>query len=272
MIFSTSKKVLAFSIIFLLGFTAVSNAQQDSSFTANSTPKTFGGRTQYRTWSVGFNVGSTAPSTLAGGVKDYANGDLNLGYGLSIRKQLAHSFGLEFGFGAGKLSGSTGIGGNLAFETKLAYTTSLSGVVNVANIDFLKRENAVNFLVKAGYGIAGYSYKITNSVNVATNYEGTYGASGTKKYAQDKFIPVGVGAKFKVSNRVNFDLGYTMNFINTDNVDGTVAPGNDNWSYTSAGLEFSLGAKNKPNLDSVNPVALMYDELKDPALRKELDA
>jgi hypothetical protein len=28
MIFSTSKKVLAFSIIFLLGFTAVSNAQK----------------------------------------------------------------------------------------------------------------------------------------------------------------------------------------------------------------------------------------------------
>lgn len=272
MIFSTSKKVIALTMIMVLGFTAVSNAQQDSSFTANSTPKIFGGRTQYRTWSVGFNVGSTAPSTLAGGVKDYAEGDLNLGYGLSVRKQLAHSFGLEFGLGAAKLSGSNGIGGNLAYETKLAYTASLSGVVNVATVDFLKRENAVNFLVKAGYGIAGYSYKITNALNVATNYQGTYGASGTKKYAQDKFIPVGVGAKFKVSNRVNFDLGYTMNFINTDNVDGTVAPGNDSWSYTSAGLEFSLGAKNKPNLDWVNPIALMYDELKDPALRKELEA
>jgi OOP family OmpA-OmpF porin len=229
MIFSTSKKVVALSMIMFLGLTTVSTAQETAT---SSVPKTFGGRTQYRTWSVGFNVGSTAPSTLAGGVKDYANGDLNLGYGLSIRKQLAHSFGLEFGFGAGKLSGSTGIGGNLAFETKLAYTTSLSGVVNVATVDFLKRENAVNFLVKAGYGIAGYSYKITNALNVATDFQGTYGASGTKKYAQDKFIPVGVGAKFKVSNRVNFDLGYTMNFINTDNVDGTVAPGNDNWSYT----------------------------------------
>jgi OOP family OmpA-OmpF porin len=33
-----------------------------------------------------------------------------------------------------------------------------------------------------------------------------------------------------------------------------------------------LGSSAKPNLDWVNPVALMYDELKDPSLRQEVEA
>lgn len=269
--YSTCKKFVAFSMFILLGFTAVSNAQESASKTS-STPKIFGGRAQYRTWSLGVSAGVLSPNTLAGGVKDYAEDDYNFGFGLSLRKQLAHSFGVELGFNSGKISGSNGIGGNLAYETKLAYTTSISGVVNVATVDFLKKENSVNFLLKAGYGIAGYSYKTTSALNVATDYKGTYGVNGDKTYANDKFIPVGVGAKFKVSERVNFDLGYTMNFIDTDDFDGTVAPGNDKWSYTYAGLEISLGAKTRPNLDWVNPLVVMYDELKDPELRRELNA
>ena len=90
----------------------------------------------------------------------------------------------------------------------------------------------------------------------------------------EAYIPVGMGAKFKVSERVNFDLGYTMNFVDGDFLDGAKGKGysRDKWSYASAGVEFSLGSTAKPSLDWVNPVALMYDELKDPTLRNEVDA
>jgi OOP family OmpA-OmpF porin len=69
-------------------------------------------------------------------------------------------------------------------------------------------------------------------------------------------------------------LGYNIYFYDGDGLDGTIAgvTQNDKFGYLYTGLEFSLGAKTKPNLDWVNPIALMYDELKDPSLRKELDA
>ena len=66
-----------------------------------------------------------------------------------------------------------------------------------------------------------------------------------------------------------------MNFLDGDNFDGYLwlnQATKDKWSYGYAGLEFSLGSSAKPNLDWVNPIALMYDELKDPTLRQEVEA
>ena len=62
--------------------------------------------------------------------------------------------------------------------------------------------------------------------------------------------------------------------MDADDLDGTKGKGysKDKWSYASAGVEFSLGSSAKSNLDWVNPLAMMYDELKDPTLRQEVDA
>lgn len=265
MIFSTSKKVIALSIVILLGLTAVSTAQESAT---SSTPKTFGGRTQYRTWSVGFNAGSLSPRVLTVMENDYSNNDLNFGYGVSLRKQLSTNFGLEFGFLGGKLSADNSTGNsasntNKSFETNLNWSTSFMGVIKLLNVDFLKRENNLSLLLKAGYGWTG-----TKSV-VVTNTN----ASISSKIPHQSFVPVGVSTKFKVSNAVNFDLGYNVYFYDGDGLDGTIAgvTQNDKFGYLYTGLEFSLGAKTKPNLDWVNPLALMYDELKDPALRKEVE-
>ena len=65
-----------------------------------------------------------------------------------------------------------------------------------------------------------------------------------------------------------------MTFVDGDNFDALYAKATtkDKWSYGYGGLEFTLGGKGKPNLDWVNPVALMYDELYDAALRQEVEA
>ena len=276
--YSTIKKAVVFSLVAVLGLTGISNAQDAASSSASSSAKVFGGRGQYRTWSLGLNAGVLAPMVLTGGTNDFNKMNLELGYGLSLRKQLGHAFGLQFDAVRGELSGeqdATKNGGTFipagapsAFETDLAYALSLSGVVNVATVDFLKRENNVNFTVKAGYGVVGFAPRVPN------DWKGKSGDNRDEKYVQEIFIPVGVGAKFKVSERVNFDLGYTMNFLDGDNLDGYYGKPRspDKWSYTSAGLEFSLGSTAKPNLDWVNPLALMYDELKDPTLRQEVEA
>jgi OOP family OmpA-OmpF porin len=273
--YSTIKKALVFSLVALLALGEVSLAQTATS----SSAKVFGGRSQYRTWNLGINAGVMAPVVAIGGTNDFSNWSPSLGYGATIRKQLGHAFGIEGAFQAGKLTydndGATinlGLGSRTDGVTQISSALSLMAVANVATFDFLKRENAINFIVKAGIGATAYHWDEINPN--ATPAANSYGPNRDRKNIRNQFVPVGAAVKFKVSERVNFDLGYTMNFLDDDNLDGTKGKGfsKDKWSYASAGLEFSLGSAAKPNLDWVNPLALMYDELKDPTLRQEVEA
>ena len=262
--YSTIKKVVACSIVAIMGGTA-SYAQDTTMTTTSTAAKVFNGRGQYRTWSIGVNAGALAPISVVSGANDFNQWDLNLGYGLTIRKQLGHAFGLEAGFLRGKFSGSNDPAEGpvstapTAFETDLDWSGSLTGVVNVATVDFLRRENNVNFYAKGGAGIMGYTINLTPGGDLGDRRE--------------LFFPVGAGVKFKLSDRVALDLGYTASFMDADNLDGTWARNDmDSWSYGYGGLDFSLGSAAKPSLEWVNPVALMYDELKDPTLRQEVEA
>lgn len=276
--YSTLKKGVVASLVAVMGVTSLANAQDAPATTSSA--KVFGGRAQYRTWSFGINGGVLAPVVVTGGSNDFTNWDVNLGYGISLRKQLGHAFGLEGNIFRGKLSGTNkdAVGGvaNGAkeFETDIQYAADIRGVVNVATVDFLRRENSVNFFVTAGYGLMAYNPKLTLANGTVVDTKGSYGEDRDNDYIKEAYIPVGAGIKFKVSDRVSFNLAYTMNFVDGDNVDRVYAKGvsKDKYSYTSAGLEFSLGSKAKPNLDWVNPVAMMYDELKDPSLRQEVEA
>lgn len=280
--YSTLKKSLAVSLVALTGLASVAVAQ-DAPATTSST-KVFGGRGQYRTWSIGVNGGVLAPVIAIGGSNDFNKWDVNLGYGLNIRKQLGHSFALELNGLRGKVSGSNDPARVTAstareFETELQYAVDLRGVINVGSIDFLRRENSVGFFVTAGGGYLAYAPKVTYSNGSVVDWKGkSTGPAGDKHEAKDYvkgfYIPVGAGVKFKVSERVNFNLGYTMNFVDADNFDGIYANGTtkDKFSYGYAGLEFSLGSSAKPSLEWSNPLATMYDELKDPTLRQEVEA
>jgi OOP family OmpA-OmpF porin len=277
--YSTLKKGVVASLVALMGVTSLANAQDAPATTSSA--KVFGGRAQYRTWSLGINAGVLAPAVVTGGSDDFTNWQVNLGYGISLRKQLGHAFGLEGNIFRGKLeatnANATGgvLNGTTKFETDIQYAADLRGVVNVATVDFLRRENSVNFFVTAGYGLIAYDPTLYLSNGSVINNSGKYGGSGgTNDYIKAAYIPVGAGIKFKVSDRVSFNLAYTMNFVDADQVDGLYAGGTskDKFSYGNAGLEFSLGSKAKPNLDWVNPIAMMYDELKDPTLRQEVEA
>ncbi|HEY0896851.1 MAG TPA: OmpA family protein [Sphingobacteriaceae bacterium] len=265
--YSTIRKVVACSLVAVLGVTAsyAQDTTMTTTTTTSSSAKVFGGRAQYRTWSIGVNAGVLAPISIISGANDFNDWDMNLGYGLTIRKQLGHAFGLEGAFLRGKVSGANDPGEGpintpaTSFETDLDWSAALTGVVNVATADFLRRENNVNFFLKAGAGIVGYN------INVVPG-----GDQGDRK---ELFFPVGVGVKFKLSDRVALDLGYTSSFMDADNLDGTWARNDlDTWSYGYGGLDFSLGSSAKPSLEWVNPVAVMYDDLKDPTLRQEVEA
>ncbi|MGK6352611.1 OmpA family protein [Parapedobacter sp. DT-150] len=299
--YSTIKTAVACSLVAALGLTETAQAQE---------PTVFGGRSQYRTWSIGVNGGFTTPSVLIGGSNAF-NQKVGFGgyklreyYGVTVRKQFSSWFGLEGAINRGRIFtyNNNGVGhaylfdalngapaapagGYQSAETSVQYAASLNGVFQLATIDFLRRENSVNFYASVGYGLMAFNpVGYTDAEGSAGEWDnkGQWGEefnadrelTADRDFKREAYIPVGVGMKFKLSDRVALNLGYTMNFVDDKALFGPVVDraANDKFSYTYAGLEFSLGSSSKPDLTWHNPVSTLYDELKDPSLRNELEA
>lgn len=290
--YSTIKKTaVAASLVAALGFAETAQAQ---------TPTVFGGRSQYRTWSIGVQGGITTPGAITGGSNPfgqkvgYFQNKVGEYYGLTVRKQFSHLFGLELEGNRGKIktynhdvSGPAieNSRGATSAEVDVNWAASLNGVFQLGTIDFLRRENAVNFYAKVGLGVLA-SNPVQYSGNdfsgsVVYDQKGNWGeeifgdreATGDKDYKLSGFIPVGVGVKFKLSEVVALNLGYTMNFTDDNLLYGPARTDyKGKFSQVYGGLEFTLGSRDKESLTFTNPVATLYDELKDPSLRNEVEA
>ena len=217
---------------------------------------------QFSTWSIGVNAGILSPISPLGGKNDFSNWKSDLGYGLYVKKQFTPYFSLRLDGIRGKLkadnskayeSGLTVTGGNSAFETNLSYAGSLNAEVNLFNIDLFRKQDALQLYVSGGAGLSGYKPKVAGAGSTTlTDYAGG-------KTIKELIIPVGLGAKIKLSDKINFDLGWSLYFVDGDNLDGTYRHNNnDKFNYAHAGLEFALG-KGK-QLAFYNPVAASYDE------------
>ncbi|GGH31226.1 hypothetical protein GCM10011418_43860 [Sphingobacterium alkalisoli] len=292
--YSTIKKTaVAASLVAALGFAETAQAQ---------TPTVFGGRSQYRTWSIGLQGGITTPNVLVGGSNNFGQkvglfqNKVGEYYGLTIRKQFSHLFGIELEGNRGRVktynhevsgpaieSTAWGIDARSA-ETEINWAGSLNGVFQLGTVDFMRRENAVNFYAKVGLGVlANNPVQYTNNdfTGAEVDNKGSWGEEifgdrepvGDRDFKLAAYVPVGVGVKFKLSEVVALNLGYTMNFTDDNLLYG---PGRSDvkgkFSNLYGGLEFTLGSRDKENLTFTNPVATLYDELKDPSLRNEVEA
>lgn len=290
--YSTIKKTaVAASLVAALGFAETAQAQ---------TPTVFGGRSQYRTWSIGVQGGITTPNTILGGSNPfgqkvgYFQNKVGEYYGLTVRKQFSHLFGLELEGNRGKIktynhdvSGpalENSLGATSA-ETSVNWAASLNGVFQLGTVDFMRRENAVNFYAKVGLGVMAHNpVQFANNDFTGSevyNNEGRWGeelfgdreATGDKDNRLTGYIPVGVGVKFKLSEVVALNLGYTMNFTDDNLLYGPARTDyKGKFSNVYGGLEFTLGSRDKESLTFTNPVSTLYDELKDPSLRNEVEA
>ncbi|PJJ80143.1 OmpA family protein [Mucilaginibacter auburnensis] len=276
--YSTLKKTVAFSFASLLVAGAV-NAQTTATGSTTSNAKMFGGTGQFRTWSIGINGGVTSPMLFTGGSSDFNGNKISLGYGISVRKQLSYAFSLEASVTGGKVQGNSGsapfVGDGVTGNRFVSFSTDffqygINGVINIANINFLKRERGIIFYGKAGWNLINYKPTMVA-------YNPPAGTPLNQEYPNrvtELVLPIGVGTKFRLSDVVALNVGYTQNFIDGDNFDAVRRsyPTKDRYAYGYAGLEFTLGSKDKPALEFTNPVALMYDELYDAALRREVEA
>jgi len=266
--------LILLSIIYMPFARAQNGTNQPPDSVKAKTYKIFGGNKQYNTWSIGVNIGATSPTIQTGGGSDFRGNVVSLGYGISVRDQLAHSFGLQFDLNGGQVSGAAGK--SQAFVTNPAglqyasYVTNfwqetISGVINVGTVNYLRRKSSITFYINAGIGLDNYKPILT-----------AYPTGALFKYpntVSNLVVPLGGGIKFRVTDNLAINVGYTENFVDGDNLDGVYAGiTNDHYSYGYAGAVFGLGPKAKANLDWVNPVAKMYDELYDKEMRMEVEA
>lgn len=233
-----------------------------------STPEPFA-KSAYRTWSFGVIGGVMTPSVVTGGKNDFSNSELGAGYGGYLKKQLTHNFGLQGDFFRGTLKADNTTGTPptatpfKSFETEIKWGGTLSAVYNIASFNIISRQSFVTPYISAGAGLMGYRPTTTSQANVEANLN-------DGENIHELVVPVAAGLKFMVARGVNIDLGYKMNFVDGDNLDGyNRGVANDKFSYGYAGLEFALGNKAKPQLAFANPAAILeknyvakYDALK----------
>jgi len=215
----------------------------------------------FRTWSIGVNVGVLTPYNIIQDKRsmDFTSPNGQLGYSAYIKKQILPSFGLQANFTAGKLSGdhaqpnAVGYAPYNGYSTKLNYAIDLSGNFTLANINWRHKQGFIQPYLTLGGGIMGYKPTVT--------IRGGGGGAVTADQIHEFYIPAGAGLKFNLSPGINLDLGYQINFVNSDNIDGyNHGSGNDRFSYAHVGLEFALGSRSKPQLASHNPVNSMRTE------------
>ncbi len=199
----------------------------------------------YRTWSVGIHGGTMSQANLFELGRDYEGLVYNFAYGAYIKKQFLPSLAAQLEYVGGAIQGHQGAD---QFQTLLPWSASLTAQFTLGNTNWRYKDALVKPYLNLGLGMM--SYKPWTYVDeVETQYSATDGM----------FIPVILGAKIRVTNGINVDLGYRMNFARTYGLDGISTEKRDVFSYTHLGLEVAIGKRSKPYLGNTNPVAELYD-------------
>jgi OmpA-OmpF porin, OOP family len=228
----------------------------------NNYVKPFSGSSAFRTWSIGVNAGIMSTNTIftSNDRLGFRSPSGELGYGAYIKDQILPSFGIQGDFMAGKLSGTepqgSGAGTFNEFDTKLHYAFSLSGNFTLANINWHYNHFGIQPYITAGVGTMNYTPVLTLNDGTTQNFK-----TDNNGVMNELYTPVGLGLKFNVAQGINLDLGYQVNFVYSNNIDGYHYGFNDEkFSYAHAGLEFALGSRSKPQLATHNPVSSMRHE------------
>jgi OOP family OmpA-OmpF porin len=234
-------------MVSLVGLSSALFAQN----TASDTTGRFEKR-QFRTWSIGLHGGMMTHYTPfnSNNNGDYATPQEDWGYGGYIKKQILPGFGIQADFLAGKVKGfrpNSLPGSNSGFESRIDWSAALKANFTLANLSLNQKRTLLSPYFTAG---AGYMSSSANAEapGVSTSYN------------ENWYIPVGAGIKLNLSNTINLDLGYDVNFLKTNNFDGIAGPVNDRFSYAHAGIEIALGKKDSPQLQNYSALAALREQ------------
>src|SRR5258706_149666 len=221
----------------------------------------------YNTWAIGVHFG---PTIFSGDIADDAfnqdNFTTSFAYGLHINKGLSHTFGLQGDFLMGMLKGvrqMTAV--KYSFESTIKYQLSLRAVLTLGNVSFQRRQNKFHLYMAGGLGTMAWDAKTKDHVGDSNEFQTDV------KDNTATVIPLAIGGKYKLGNKVDLQLEYNFNLTNTDLVDGLKVrlSSYDSYSYINLGLTYKLGKKEK-NIEWVNPMETIYSDMND--MKDKMDA
>jgi len=236
---------------------------QDSSLRRNTfvQPPLFSGNSGFRVWSFGIHAGAMAPFNAAGGRNDFSQWKADLEYGAYLKYQISHALGFQLDVVRGTLeannskllANATPISPYSSFSTDVHFAASLSAVVTLGNINWSQLHTSIQPYLSLGGGAINFNPHLITTSDVSVNFNPS--GSNTEFY-----VPFGLGIKANLSRSINLDLGYTMAYVDADNLDGYYKPPyvGDKFSYAHIGLEFILGNPNKAQLARHNAPAELY--------------
>ncbi len=217
---------------------------------------------EYNTWDLGGHFGITYPYTdiSASGSRDFA-------FGIDITKFLSHSFALQTRFLHGSISGVDEFKPDYQYNTTFSYDLTLNAIVNFGNLSFIDRNKNLSGYASIGFGIIHFSptvYTDGGHVPLTGVYSQYTQPLVTMDYSSTTniVIPLGVGLKYRVSDKVSINAEYSYRATNSDKLDGfyKLLSSHDNFSYFGVGAIYHLG-KQREVLEWVNPMEIVYDDL-----------
>jgi OOP family OmpA-OmpF porin len=246
------KKALIFACALLCEKTVFAQ-QMDVSQTANPFPA----NSEFRSWSLGLSGGLISQYTVFLGNADFKTPTQSAGYGLYIKKQIVPTFGIQADFLGGNVTGKTALSQSgvnspySRYNTQISWSGALSINLTIINLNWRDSQSRLQLYSTLGGGLMSYKASLFDYSDVKTEFNP----------ATHIFIPIGIGLKFGISRSINIDLGYRVNFIDADIVDGYLyGSNNDKFSYSHLGLEFALGKSSKPKLAGHNAAPSMRNE------------
>ncbi|MES2567336.1 MAG: hypothetical protein V4565_10740 [Bacteroidota bacterium] len=220
------------------------------------------------------------------GKKGNANffSDMRLGYGLGIEYRIGKVLGIGIDGMYGKLAGTD----NDKSSHKNFQSTVMGGGLNLyAFFDKLKdEEKDVAPYIHAGFGYLMFDpygdlrdknttlYQYWNDGSIRNLEESTANEplstvikrdykyetqlkDSAVSYSRNTFyIPLGVGAKFKMGFRTSLRIGVSYNICMSDYIDNYKTGGNDSWAAANVGLNIHFGKKPKDAYSNVDFTAV----------------
>jgi hypothetical protein len=216
------------------------------------------------------------------GKKNNANffSDMRLGYNLGVEYRIGKVLGIGIDGMYGKLAGtdndktshlnfqSTVMGGGLnlfAFFDKLGekekdvapYIHAGFGYLMFNPYGDLRDKNGTLYNYWSDGSIRNLDESAANdpiSTVIKRDYKyETQLKDSVANYARNTFyIPLGIGAKFKMGFRTSLRIGVTYNICMSDYIDNYKKGGNDSWASANVGLNIHFGKKEKDAYSSVD--------------------
>lgn len=243
---SVMKKLLfALSIFGLISFNTHSQAESDTDTVAT-----------YSTWFATLSGGSML---FYGDIRQYpiypvgkspypeGISERKWGFGLAVTNQLSPIFAVQGQFQCGKLSG-------FRRQVKAYFITgfteyALNGIVNLGDV-FYHKLTTLGFSVYGVLGVGLISFKSLQKEMISDEeiFSYGYGSYGQRKEkAKAIVIPTGLGAKYKINDKFDVGLEFSMNNVFSDQLDARVVSGSkkDKYGYTCLTLSYNIGKSEK---------------------------